>query len=142
MAYNVCLAERVLKDQKPESFVVKERQGVMNSIIDFFWNDGEPTNDRVWPVSLSNTFACHESLFGTLAMFLVKLLNIYFMILASCSEMQEMKFGWRIVVGSIVGFFGAALGSVGGVGGGGIFIPMLTLVIGFDAKSSTALSKC
>ena len=29
-----------------------------------------------------------------------------------------------------------------GVGGGGIFIPMLTLVIGFDAKSSTALSKC
>jgi len=55
---------------------------------------------------------------------------------------QEMKFGWRIIVGSIVGFFGAALGSVGGVGGGGIFIPMLTLIIGFDPKSSTALSKC
>ncbi|WJX89840.1 hypothetical protein P8452_71805 [Trifolium repens] len=54
----------------------------------------------------------------------------------------EMKFGWRIVVGSIVGFFGAALGSVGGVGGGGIFVPMLTLIIGFDPKSSTALSKC
>lgn len=46
------------------------------------------------------------------------------------------------MVGSIVGFFGAALGSVGGVGGGGIFIPMLTLIIGFDAKSSTAISKC
>lgn len=54
----------------------------------------------------------------------------------------EMKFGWRIVVGSIVGFFGAALGSVGGVGGGGIFIPMLTLIIGFDPKSSTPISKC
>ncbi|CAL9013819.1 unnamed protein product, partial [Prunus brigantina] len=27
---------------------------------------------------------------------------------------QEIKFGWKIVVGSIVGFFGAALGSVGG----------------------------
>ncbi|KAK7360002.1 hypothetical protein VNO77_01974 [Canavalia gladiata] len=54
----------------------------------------------------------------------------------------ELKFGWRIVVGSIVGFFGAALGSIGGVGGGGIFIPMLTLIIGFDAKSSTAISKC
>ncbi|XP_058766425.1 sulfite exporter TauE/SafE family protein 3-like [Vicia villosa] len=54
----------------------------------------------------------------------------------------EMKFGWRIVVGSIVGFFGAALGSVGGVGGGGIFVPMLTLIIGFDPKSSTAISKC
>ena len=47
----------------------KERQGVMNSIIDFFWNDGEPTNDRVWPVSLSNTFACHESLCVTLVIF-------------------------------------------------------------------------
>ncbi|XP_028127420.1 sulfite exporter TauE/SafE family protein 3-like [Camellia sinensis] len=54
----------------------------------------------------------------------------------------EMKFGWRIIVGTIIGFFGAAFGSVGGVGGGGIFVPMLTLIIGFDAKSSTAISKC
>ncbi|KAJ4967168.1 hypothetical protein NE237_019017 [Protea cynaroides] len=54
----------------------------------------------------------------------------------------EMEFGWRLVVGSIIGFFGAALGSVGGVGGGGIFVPMLTLIIGFDPKSSTAISKC
>lgn len=54
----------------------------------------------------------------------------------------EMKFGWQIVLGSIIGFFGAAFGSVGGVGGGGIFVPMLTLIIGFDAKSSTAISKC
>lgn len=46
------------------------------------------------------------------------------------------------MLGSIIGFFGAACGSVGGVGGGGIFVPMLTLIIGFDAKSSTALSKC
>ncbi|KAH9609025.1 hypothetical protein KSS87_004033 [Heliosperma pusillum] len=42
----------------------------------------------------------------------------------------DMEFGWRIVVGSLVGFLGAALGSVGGVGGGGIFVPMLTLIIG------------
>ncbi|KAL6006225.1 hypothetical protein ACLOJK_040271 [Asimina triloba] len=54
---------------------------------------------------------------------------------------QEMKFGWKIIVGSVIGFFGAAFGSVGGVGGGGIFVPMLTLIIGFDAKSSTAISK-
>ncbi|XP_014508266.1 sulfite exporter TauE/SafE family protein 3-like isoform X1 [Vigna radiata var. radiata] len=104
MTYNVSYAERVLKNQTHESFSAKERHGALNSIIDFFWNDGgDSSNDRVWP---------------------------------------EMKFGWRIVVGSIVGFFGAALGSVGGVGGGGIFIPMLTLIIGFDAKSSTAISKC
>lgn len=53
-----------------------------------------------------------------------------------------MEFGWKIVVGTIIGFFGAAFGSVGGVGGGGIFVPMLTLIIGFDEKSSTAMSKC
>ncbi|PHU03974.1 hypothetical protein BC332_29225 [Capsicum chinense] len=54
----------------------------------------------------------------------------------------DMKFGWQIVLGSIIGFAGAAFGSVGGVGGGGIFVPMLSLVIGFDPKSSTAISKC
>ncbi|KAF9615383.1 hypothetical protein IFM89_023034 [Coptis chinensis] len=54
----------------------------------------------------------------------------------------ELTFSWKIVVGSIVGFCGAAFGSVGGVGGGGIFVPMLTLIIGFDPKSSTAISKC
>lgn len=53
-----------------------------------------------------------------------------------------MEFGWRVVVGSLIGFFGAACGSVGGVGGGGIFVPMLALIIGFDPKSSTAISKC
>lgn len=45
-------------------------------------------------------------------------------------------------MGSIIGFFGAAFGSVGGVGGGGIFVPMLSLIIGFDPKSATAISKC
>uniref|UniRef100_A0A804MMV4 Sulfite exporter TauE/SafE family protein n=2 Tax=Zea mays TaxID=4577 RepID=A0A804MMV4_MAIZE len=53
-----------------------------------------------------------------------------------------MGFGWRVVVGSLIGFFGAACGSVGGVGGGGIFVPMLALIVGFDPKSSTAISKC
>ncbi|BFG24497.1 hypothetical protein CerSpe_107710 [Prunus speciosa] len=54
----------------------------------------------------------------------------------------EMKLGWKIVVGTVIGFLGAAFGTVGGVGGGGIFVPMLTLIIGFDQKSSTAISKC
>ncbi|KAG5034344.1 hypothetical protein AAZX31_04G078200 [Glycine max] len=54
----------------------------------------------------------------------------------------DMEFGWEIVLGTFVGFCGAAFGSVGGVGGGGIFVPMLSLIIGFDPKSSTAISKC
>ncbi|RRT56028.1 hypothetical protein B296_00028555 [Ensete ventricosum] len=35
----------------------------------------------------------------------------------------------------------SALGSIGGVGGGGIFVPMLVLIIGFDLKTSAAISK-
>lgn len=42
----------------------------------------------------------------------------------------------------MIAFVGAAFGSVGGVGGGGFFIPMLTLIIGFDQKSAIAVSKC
>ncbi|XP_006660551.1 sulfite exporter TauE/SafE family protein 3-like [Oryza brachyantha] len=53
-----------------------------------------------------------------------------------------MELGCQVVLGTLIGFFGAAFGSVGGVGGGGIFVPMLTLIIGFDPKSSTAISKC
>ena len=52
-----------------------------------------------------------------------------------------MKFGWRIVVGTIMGFFGAAFRSVEGVGGGGIFVPMLSWLL-FDAKSSIVMSTC
>lgn len=53
-----------------------------------------------------------------------------------------MEFGWKIFLGSLITCCGAIFGSVGGVGGGGIFVPMLTLVIGFDPKSATAISKC
>ncbi|WCJ40771.1 Sulfite exporter TauE/SafE family protein [Euphorbia peplus] len=54
----------------------------------------------------------------------------------------ELRFGWRIVAGTIMGFLIAAFGSIGGGGGSGVFVPMLTLIIRFDAKSSIALSEC
>ncbi|KAK4274303.1 hypothetical protein QN277_017545 [Acacia crassicarpa] len=54
----------------------------------------------------------------------------------------EMKFGWPIIIGTLIGILGGAFGSVGGVGGGGFFVPMLILIIGFDAKSATPISKC
>lgn len=59
-----------------------------------------------------------------------------------CGWSQVMELSRWVVLGSIIGFVGAALGSIGGVGGGGIFVPMLTLIIGFDPKTSTAISKC
>ncbi|KAG6497029.1 hypothetical protein ZIOFF_044914 [Zingiber officinale] len=40
----------------------------------------------------------------------------------------ELELGWRVALGSTIIFAGSALGSVGGVGGGGIFVPMF---IGF-----------
>lgn len=53
-----------------------------------------------------------------------------------------LELNWRVTVGSIIAFLGGSLGCAGGIGGGGIFVPLLVLVIGFDEKSSTALSKC
>jgi uncharacterized membrane protein YfcA len=55
---------------------------------------------------------------------------------------QDLEFNWRLVVATVVGFLGSAFGTVGGVGGGGIFVPLLNLVLGFDTKSAAALSKC
>ncbi|KAJ4891771.1 Sulfite exporter TauE/SafE family protein [Raphanus sativus] len=54
----------------------------------------------------------------------------------------DLKFSWRLVVATLIGFLGSACGTVGGVGGGGIFVPMLTLILGFDTKSAAAISKC
>lgn len=46
------------------------------------------------------------------------------------------------MLATVIGFLGSACGSVGGIGGGGIFVPMLTLIVGFDTKSAAAISKC
>lgn len=56
--------------------------------------------------------------------------------------MQKLELNWRIVLATVIGFLGSACGTVGGVGGGGIFVPMLTLIVGFDTKSAAAISKC
>ncbi|KAK4336564.1 hypothetical protein RND71_044082 [Anisodus tanguticus] len=68
--------------------------------------------------------------------------SVKLVILASSINNGEVTLDYRNVEELEFGFFAAALGSVGGVGGGGIFVPMLTLVIGFDPKTSTAISKC
>ncbi|OAY42817.1 sulfite exporter TauE/SafE family protein 4 [Manihot esculenta] len=54
----------------------------------------------------------------------------------------KLELNWRIVLATVIGFLGSACGTVGGVGGGGIFVPMLTLIVGFDTKSAAAISKC
>ncbi|CAH2059042.1 unnamed protein product [Thlaspi arvense] len=54
----------------------------------------------------------------------------------------DLKFSWKLVAATLIAFLGSACGTVGGVGGGGIFVPMLTLILGFDTKSAAAISKC
>ncbi|KAJ7206721.1 hypothetical protein O6H91_09G000600 [Diphasiastrum complanatum] len=53
----------------------------------------------------------------------------------------KFELNWRLVIGTAVGIVGGAVGSVGGVGGGGFFLPMFNLILGFDTKTSAALSK-
>lgn len=68
--------------------------------------------------------------------------SFYYHLKANEHVWPDIRLGWQIIVGTLIGIFGASFGSVGGVGGGGIFVPMLILIIGFDAKSATAISKC
>eukprot|EP00850_Spirogloea_muscicola_P010048 SM000058S18478 [mRNA] locus=s58:105419:109295:+ [translate_table: standard] len=50
-------------------------------------------------------------------------------------------FDGRIAIATGLAFVGAALANAGGVGGGGLFVPMFNLLLNFDAKTSAALSK-
>lgn len=55
---------------------------------------------------------------------------------------QDLEFGWRVIVGSDIGYFTVVFGSFGDDRGNGIFVPMLILIIGFDPKTWTAISIC
>lgn len=106
--------------------------------VNFLWQSDKVGYKHVWPVSISCVVCIVIVKFSKL--FVCN--NVGYIYVFVKFIVQEMKFGWQIVVGSAIGFFGAAFGSVGGVGGGGIFVPMLSLIVGFDPKSATAISKC
>lgn len=84
--------------------------------------------------------SCHEEFLVYMCLCLCSCVNIIYMVYVRF--VQELEFNWRIVVATVMGFLGSGFGTVGGVGGGGIFVPMLTLIVGFDTKSAAALSKC
>jgi len=52
----------------------------------------------------------------------------------------KLELNWRLVLAILLGSLGASICSAGGVGGGGLFIPLFNLLLGFDAKSAAALS--
>ncbi|KAI5080051.1 hypothetical protein GOP47_0005530 [Adiantum capillus-veneris] len=49
---------------------------------------------------------------------------------------------WRIVGGLLCGALATALSSAGGIGGGGLYVPIFNLILGFNSKTSAALSSC
>ncbi|PQP95496.1 uncharacterized protein Pyn_25417 [Prunus yedoensis var. nudiflora] len=52
----------------------------------------------------------------------------------------QLKFSVPIVFAGIFCFLAASISSAGGIGGGGLFIPILTLVAGLDLRTASSLS--
>ncbi|CAH9082376.1 unnamed protein product, partial [Cuscuta europaea] len=58
----------------------------------------------------------------------------------SKSEDGNLKLGAPVVASGILCFIAATISSAGGIGGGGLYIPILTIVAGLDLKTSTSFS--
>jgi uncharacterized membrane protein YfcA len=55
--------------------------------------------------------------------------------------MAELLFGWRLYLGTGLAFVGGALSGAVGIGGGGVYVPVLILIVGYTAKEAIPLSK-
>ncbi len=55
--------------------------------------------------------------------------------------MAELLLGWRLYLGTGLAFVGGALSGAVGIGGGGIYVPVLILIVGYTAKEAIPLSK-
>lgn len=56
------------------------------------------------------------------------------------STSAPLTFGIRTVTATVLTVAAASLSSVGGIGGGGLFVPILTLVLDFESRTAAALS--
>lgn len=56
------------------------------------------------------------------------------------STWAPLTFGIRTVTATVLTVAAASLSSVGGIGGGGLFVPILTLVLDFESRTAAALS--
>ncbi|KAH7373546.1 hypothetical protein KP509_17G061700 [Ceratopteris richardii] len=65
-----------------------------------------------------------------------------YMYLWHVSADEEALGTWRIIAGLLCGAVATALSSAGGIGGGGLYVPIFNLVLGFSSKTSAALSSC
>ncbi|XLR02979.1 hypothetical protein S83_069177 [Arachis hypogaea] len=58
------------------------------------------------------------------------------------NEAQESQtfVSWLMVLAGVLCFIASSISSAGGIGGGGLFIPILTIVAGLDLKTASSLS--
>ncbi|XP_010434202.1 PREDICTED: uncharacterized protein LOC104718204 [Camelina sativa] len=56
------------------------------------------------------------------------------------SSAAELKLSSAIIVAGVLCFFASLISSAGGIGGGGLFIPIMTIVAGLDLKTASSFS--
>ncbi|CAH8275882.1 unnamed protein product [Arabidopsis lyrata] len=56
------------------------------------------------------------------------------------SSSAELKLSSAIIVAGVLCFLAALISSAGGIGGGGLFIPIMTIVAGLDLKTASSFS--
>jgi hypothetical protein len=56
------------------------------------------------------------------------------------TQENQLKLATPVVVAGVLCFIAASISSAGGIGGGGLFIPILTIVAGVDLKTASSLS--
>lgn len=56
------------------------------------------------------------------------------------SQENQLKLATPVVLAGVLCFLAASISSAGGIGGGGLFIPILTIVAGVDLKTASSLS--
>uniref|UniRef100_A0A1J3ITB9 Sulfite exporter TauE/SafE family protein 5 n=1 Tax=Noccaea caerulescens TaxID=107243 RepID=A0A1J3ITB9_NOCCA len=56
------------------------------------------------------------------------------------SSAAELKLSSAIILAGVFCFLAAVISSAGGIGGGGLFIPIMTIVAGFDLKTASSFS--
>ncbi|KAK7246652.1 hypothetical protein RIF29_41522 [Crotalaria pallida] len=52
----------------------------------------------------------------------------------------QILISWPMVLAGVLSFIASSISSAGGIGGGGLFIPILTIVAGLDLKTASSLS--
>jgi hypothetical protein len=68
------------------------------------------------------------------------LVNKFYQWRSHQTQENQLKLSTPVVVAGVLCFIAASISSAGGIGGGGLFIPILTIVAGVDLKTASSLS--